>query len=282
MFGIHSGMPPVPPQPRSSRLREVTPLSGAAPYQGGKRNLAARVIAEIDARPHGAYAEPFVGMGGVFFRRRYAPPSEAINDVSRDVSTFFRVLQRHYTPFVEMMRWQLATRAEFERLVATPPETLTDLERAARFYYLQRNAFGGKVRGRTFGIDPRGPTRFDITKLVSQLEELHTRLASVWIECLPFAAFITKYDRAATLFYIDPPYYGCEDDYGADVFSREDFARLAGQLATIKGQFILSLNDVPEVREIFEQFAIERVETTYSIGAQSKRVREVLITGSRR
>lgn len=105
-------------------------------------------------------------MGGVFFRRRSAPRAEVFNDASRDVHTFFRVLQRHYTGFVEMMRYQLTMRAEFERLVATDPDALTDLERSARFYYLQRTAFGGKVRGRTFGVSPADASRFDITKLI--------------------------------------------------------------------------------------------------------------------
>lgn len=60
-----------------------------------------------------------------------------------------------------MMRWQLTTRAEFERLVRTDPETLTDFERAARFYYLQRTAFGGKVSGRTFGTSVQRPALLD-------------------------------------------------------------------------------------------------------------------------
>jgi DNA adenine methylase len=91
-------------------------------------------------------------MGGVFFRRDERPNSEVINDWSEDVSTFFRVLQRHYQPFMDMLRWQITTRAGFEKLAALPPESLTDLERSARFLYLQRLAFGGKVRGRNFGV----------------------------------------------------------------------------------------------------------------------------------
>lgn len=262
--------------------RPVTPLAGAAPYQGGKRNLAQRVIARIEAIEHRTYAEPFVGMGGVFFRRREAAPAEVINDRSRDVSTFFRVLQRHYVALLDMMRWQLTTRAEFERLVRTDPDTLTDLERAARFYYLQRLSFGGKVKGRTFGVDVRSAGRFDVTKLVPELEALHERLAGVVVECLPFDAFITRYDRDETLFYLDPPYYGCEGDYGP-LFTRDDFTRLADQLRGIRGRFLLSLNDTPEVREIFVGFAIDGVRTSYSIsgGRGGSAAAEVLISDGR-
>lgn len=260
--------------------RPVVPLAGAAPYQGGKRNLARRIIARIEEIPHQTYAEPFVGMGGVFFRRRLAAPVEVVNDWSRDVATFFRVLQRHYVALLDMMRWQLTTRAEFQRLCDTDPDTLTDLERAARFYYLQRLAFGGRVKGRTFGVSATSPGRFDITRLAPQLEELHTRLAGVVIECLPFGEFIARYDREGTLFYLDPPYYECESDYGRGMFERSDFERLAEQLGKLRGRFILSLNDHPDVRRIFAGFAIEPVTTTYSIsgGRSSARAAEVLIS----
>jgi site-specific DNA-adenine methylase len=49
-------------------------------------------------------------------------------------------------------------------------------------------------------------------------------------------------------FYLDPPYFGTEDFYGADAFTRSDFARLAEQLAAIAGGFILTVNDAPETR----------------------------------
>lgn len=264
--------------------KAVRPISPVAPYLGGKRNLARRIVAEIEATPHAIYAEPFVGMAGVFLRRSSAPRSEVINDLNREVTTFFRILQRHYVAFMEMIKFQLTTRAEFERLVATVPDTLTDLERAARFLYLQRNAFGGKVSGRNFGVSPSRPARFDVTKLGPLLEDLHCRLAGVVIECLPYAAFIERYDRPATLFYLDPPYWGSEGDYGRHLFERADFERLAALLGGLQGRFILSLNDRPEVREIFAAFRIEAVATSYSVSRTADgrgKAEEVLITGGR-
>ena len=59
------------------------------------------------------------------------------------MATFYIVLQRHYVAFLDMLRFPITTRTEFERLLAVDPETLTDLERAARFLYLQRVALGG-------------------------------------------------------------------------------------------------------------------------------------------
>lgn len=256
----------------------VVPVAPAAPYLGGKKRLARFLVARIDQIPHKTYCEPFVGMGGVFLRRTRRPRLEVINDRSRDVSTFFRVLQRHYVAFLDMLRFQVATRAEFERFAATDPDTLTDLERAARFLYMQRLAYAGRPRGH-FAVSLTRPARFDVTRLGPLLEDLHTRLAGVVIECLDYADFIGRYDTAEILFYLDPPYLGCERDYGAELFGRADFARLAGQLAGIKGRFILSLNDVPEIRQTFAAFTIESVATTYDAAtAGGTGARELVIS----
>ena len=60
-------------------MRPVRPVPPIAPYLGGKRNLAGALVEAIDAVDHDCYAEPFVGMGGVFLRRARAPASEVIN-----------------------------------------------------------------------------------------------------------------------------------------------------------------------------------------------------------
>ena len=252
----------------SSPLSPVEPVQPVAPWIGGKRNLAKRICAILDAQPCTTYAEPFVGMGGVFLRRASRPRAEVINDAGRDVANLFRILQRHYPQFLDVLRFQLTTRAEFYRLVETTPDTLTDLERAARFLYLQRTAFGGKVSGRNFGVQTARPARFNLTTLEPMLEDLHSRLAGVTVECLDFGDFIRRYDTPGTLFYLDPPYWGSEGDYGKALFSRADFQRLADALAGIKGQFLLSINDVPEIRALFAWAKIDEIATTYTIGSK--------------
>ena len=248
----------------------VMPVRPVAPYLGGKRNLAKRLVAMIDQIDHTTYAEPFVGMGGVFLRRIRQPKAEVINDINKELATFYRILQRHYVPFMDMMKFQITTRAEFDRLVRTDPTTLTDLERAARFLYLQRTAFGGKVSGRNFGVSVERGGRFDITKLGPMLDDLHTRLSGVVIECLSYGDFIKRYDRPETLFYLDPPYYGGENDYGKNIFERADFEKLSEHLRGLSGRFILSLNDTPEVRQIFDGFSMDTAEVNYSIAKQSE------------
>jgi len=261
-------------------LETVAPIRTAAPYIGGKRILSKRLVPRIAAVPHVTYAEVFVGMGGVFFRRDQRPRAEVINDWSEDVANLFRILQRHYVAFMDTLRFQLTTRANFEKLLALEPRSLTDLERAARFLYLQRASFGGKVDGRSFGVSVGNPARFDVTKLGPVLEAIYERLAGVTIERLPWADFIRRYDRAETLFFLDPPYFGCETDYGAALFDRGQFDLMAESLRQIRGRFILTLNDHAEVRRIFAGFHFEEAEVRYSIAGnqRSKLAGELIIS----
>ncbi|ADL00720.1 DNA adenine methylase [Brevundimonas subvibrioides] len=236
-----------------------------AAWIGGKRHLAKRICAALAATPHTAYCEPFIGMGGVFLRRRVRPPVEVINDISGEVVTLFRVLQRFPDVLLRELRWRPAMRAEFDRLKETADRDLLDIERAARFLYLQTLAFGGKVTGQSYGVSATGPQNFDLRRLETRIERLHDRLAGVVIENLDWLDFLARYDRPGTLFYLDPPYWGSEGDYGAGLFIRGDFQRMADRLRAGQGMFLLSINDRPEVREMFAWADIEAVKTTYSI-----------------
>ncbi len=266
----------MPLQPSFTAVDPVRPPAG---YIGGKRRLAARLIAGIEAVPHRTFAEVFVGMGGIFFRRRQRPVSEVINDRNGEVANLFRILQRHYPQFIDTLRWQLSGRKEFDRLKASDPATLTDLERAGRFLYLQRLAFGGKVAGQHFGVDVGASAGFNLSRLEPLLADIYDRLSGVTIECLDWTAFVDRYDRPETLFYLDPPYYGSEDYYGRELFDRGQFALMAERLHCLKGRFILSINDVPAIREIFAGFAMEPVELFYGAGGGARPAEELIISG---
>jgi DNA adenine methylase len=267
--------------PFTDNLRDVQNTQPPAAWIGGKRQLAARLVGMIHAIPHVTYAEPFVGMGGVFFRRTKAPRSEVINDRNGEVVNLFRILQRHYPQFMDTLKFQITSRREFDRLKACDPATLTDLERAARFLYLQKLAFGGKVSGQNFGVQRGETARFNLNRLAPLLEDVHERLSGVVIENLDWLAFIDRYDRPGTLLYLDPPYFGSEDDYGKALFDRGQFQAMADRLSRLQGRFILSINDVADIRAAFDQFAFHEAELTYSVGGgKGSAARELIITGS--
>ena len=224
-------------------------------------------------------------MGGVFLRRPRRPKSEIVNDINGEVVNLFRMVREHPQELARQFDWASASRATFRRLCAVDPDTLTDIQRAARFAYLQTNAFGGKpatniTAGQTGMVTPHHRARFAATRMRRLIAAAHRRLAHVHIDRLDWAVFLERYDREFVLFYIDPPYLGHEQDYGKGLFERGDFARMATMLDKLKGRFILSLNDTPETREMFKGFRIEAVTTRYSANAKAtRRAGELLISG---
>ncbi len=244
-------------------------------YIGGKSRLAKTIIAELPE--HTTYSEVFAGACWVLFAKE---PSryEVINDINSDLVAFWRVVQNHLEEFMRQFKFLLVSREWFEDWKRQAEAGgLTDIQRAARFYYLQRCSYGGKVVGRTFGGGPLRLPRINLLRLEEELSAVHIRLARVTIEHLAWSEFIRRYDRPCTLFYLDPPYYNCEDYYG-DQFCRADFDRLADQLAGIEGKFVLSLNDVPAVRNTFKAFRITKVITTYTVNNDNRQqANELLI-----
>lgn len=260
-------------------MQRVRPAAPVAPWLGGKKALHPKIIDRIDGITHHTYVEPFVGMGGIFLRRRFRPKLEVANDLNGEIVNLFRILQRHYQQLLDVMRFQIASRRDFERLRETEPATLTDLERAARFLYLQRLAFGGKLDG-VFGV-ATGRSRFSLSRLEPLLEAAHERLEAVVFENLDWSDVIARYDSPGTLFYLDPPYVGGEADYGKGMFSDADFGRIAHALAEIKGAFVLSINDVPLARELFAGFQIEEARLTYTIASSEATAARELIIANR-
>ena len=108
-----------------------------------------------------------------------------------------------------------------------------------------------------------GNCTLNLLNVEEQLRVTHRRMARTTVENLDVCNCILRYDSPKTFFYIDPPYWNA--DFYAVSFKGEDFERLADTLKGIQGKFILSLNDTPEVRDIFKDFRIESIETKYSL-----------------
>ena len=249
-------------------------MIGPLPYIGGKRSLANRIISIFPK--HTTYVEPFSGGAQVLFRKE---PSkvEVLNDLDHDVVNFFRVCQQHYEELVRYLKFTVASRAWFDVLQKVDPSVLTDIQRAARFLYLAKNCYAGLVRRRNFAWSVSSANRFNPERVPELIEETHHRLARVQIECLPYEKVIEHYDRPETLFYLDPPYYALSL-YRHNLV-HEDFVKMAELLKDLEGKFVLSLNDVPEVRALFKGFTIKAIELHYTAqNKPGKKFKEVLIT----
>ncbi|HAV46302.1 MAG TPA: hypothetical protein DCX44_13710 [Halomonas sp.] len=173
----------------------------------------------------------------------------------------------------------MISREEYLTQREIDPRHLTDIQRAARFFYLQKLAFGGKVSGQTFGTSAVSPPRMNLLRIEEDLSAAHLRLARTVVEHLDWAECIKRYDREGTLFYLDPPYWGTAG-YGRD-FPLEEYYRMGELARTGQGQFVISVNDTPEMRDAFKGLAIETTEIRYTVGQKATEPRGELIISNR-
>jgi DNA adenine methylase len=249
-------------------------MKGPLSYIGGKNRIADRII-EIFPE-HTTYVEAFAGGAQVLFHKE---PSrvEVLNDLDGEVVNFFRVCQSHHEELLRCLRFIVVSRRTFTRLKSTNPEGLTDIERAARYFYLLKNSFAALVRNPNYHHSVTQPPSFNITKIPEVIEATHRRLARVQIESLPYQDILKRYDRPTTLFYLDPPYFG-RKLYRFN-FADSDFEELEQHLGKLQGKFVLSLNDVPEVRKLFSKFRFLEISLHYTSQREAgKRYPELLIT----
>lgn len=244
-------------------------------YLGGKSILSKEIIPLIPK--HECYCEVFAGAAWMLFRKE---PSkvEIINDINSELTNLYRCVKLHLEEFIRYFKWVLIARDEFERLKQESPDTLTDIQRAARYYYLLRLTYGAKITNFSFSPTTTRMPKINLLRIEEDLSEAHLRLSRVFVKNMPYQKIIQRYDREHTFFYLDPPYWDCEDYYGKGLFSKQDFVNLAHQLSSIKGKFIMSINDAPEIRQTFKKFNIKVVSTRYSLATDHvKNVKELLI-----
>lgn len=239
-------------------------------YMGGKSLLTKKIIPLIPE--HTCYCEVFAGAAWLLFRKEESEV-EIINDINSDLVTLYRVIKHHLEEFIRYLKWLLVSRDEFARFKIERPESLTDIQRAVRFYYLIKNGYGGRIEKPSFNIAVTKRSNFNLLRIEEELSAAHLRLCRVYIENKPYQEILTRYDRPGTFFYVDPPYWNYENYYGPGIFSREDFTKLAGLPSHVQGKFMMSINNVPEIRKLFKGFRIEEVSTSYSAAGADKKVR---------
>jgi DNA adenine methylase len=252
-------------------------MVGPLAYIGGKNRIAKKIIELLPV--HMTYVEAFAGGAQVLFHKEPSPV-EVLNDLDEEIVNFFRVCQSHYEELVRFLRFCLVSRKWFALFEAQNPEALTDIQRAARFFYLQKNAYGGLILNRNYHYCIARPPNFNPRSLPKLIDNTHKRLEKVQIESLPYEEILKRYDRPETLFYLDPPYWG-RKLYRYN-FEDSDFVRLEERLRQIRGKFLLSLNDVPEIRKLFRAYIFREIEFHYTAQKQAgKRYRELLIANFR-
>lgn len=229
-------------------------------YIGGKFKLADTIISLIPE--HTTYCEVFTGAAWVFFKKDPSK-NEVINDRDSDLISFYRVVQAHPEEFMKQFKYCLSSREVFEDWQnQLESGGLTDIQRAARYYYIQRLCFGGRVRGRTFGVAMDRTPRINLARFEEQISDVHFRLSRVVIENLDWREFLKRYDRQETFFYLDPPYY--KKPFYKHNLEHSDYESMAEILGSLKGKWVLSIDNSEAIRTIFKPFHQRQVVVKYS------------------
>lgn len=212
--------------------------------------------------------ETCCGGASVFWAKpRSASVAEILNDADGELINFYYELHKHgkrLTAEVDAMPY---SRALFNRTLASRPRGA--FQRAARFWYLDRVAFGAKQRGASYGVKVAGRVCTLPQRILANLDAVVERLRGVAFESVDVTRLISLYDRDTTLFYVDPPYYGLSQAY-AWQFRPIDHARLAASLKAVGGTFLLSYNDCREVKRLYRRLPFTRLMTRYTIGSNAR------------
>lgn len=134
---------------------------------------------------------------------------------------------------------------------------------------------GGRVSSQVFGTATTTPPRMNLLRIEEELSAAHLRLARTYVEHLDWKTCIQKYDCPHTLFYADPPYWQTEG-YGVP-FPFEEYQALAEVMRSCKGKVILSINDHPDMRDVFAGFRMEQVAIQYSVNQNKGKASAELI-----
>ena len=264
-------------------------LNSPFKWVGGKSRLRKFIIPMLP--PHTCYVEPFAGAAWVLFGK---PKSdvEIINDIDGELITFFRVVREKPEELIASFEWELVSRAEFNRLANLEPQSLSDVQRAHRFYYLIMAGWGGEARYPRFQTSIRDGGHGNrlagaLKSLRDRITPIHRRLQTVIIENMDWQDCVARYDSPSTVMYLDPPYMGNGANYKFNMRGKDAHQAIAGRLAQAKGRWILSSYDTPEIRDLFHGYEITPIQSSSGMrtgkserqaGKQRTINQEILIT----
>ncbi len=216
-------------------------------WVGGKKALRDEILARFP-RNYKRYIEVFGGAGWVLFHKPPGNDFEVFNDFNGNLVNLYRCVREQPESLRDELRYMLNSRLDFEYMkgMLHSQAVLPDVRRAAYYYALIRYSYAAGTS--TFGSQPHAMwNNFPL------IESAAGRLQKVVIENKDCVKLIRQYDRPESFFYCDPPYYNADQYYEAVSADGFDHAGLADALLGIKGKFLLSYNDCPEIRALYDR-----------------------------
>lgn len=216
-------------------------------WVGGKKALRDEILARFPQN-YKRYIEVFGGAGWVLFHKPPGNDFEVFNDFNGNLVNLYRCVREQPEALRDELRYMLNSRLDFEYMkgMLHSQAMLPDVRRAAYYYALIRYSYAAGTS--TFGSQPHAMwNNFPL------VESAAGRLQKVVIENKDCVKLIRQYDRPESFFYCDPPYYNADQYYEAVSTDGFDHTGLADALLGIKGKFLLSYNDCPEIRALYDR-----------------------------
>lgn len=122
------------------------------PWMGGKRRLAGQLLPLFP--PHECYVELFTGGAALFFMREHPVKTDVINDINGELVNLYRVVRCHFDEFCRHFEFMLGSREDWDWFQAVNLKTLTDIQRAVRFFFYSNTPLAAKSMGRILVMPP--------------------------------------------------------------------------------------------------------------------------------
>lgn len=239
-------------------------------WAGSKRGLVP-LLSSCIPEDYGTYFEPFVGSACLFFAIR--PQAGVLGDFNPDLIATYDTIRRHPRRVARGMQQFESSADGYYAARALDPSTMPDVDRAARFVFLNRHCFNGVYRTNRKGefnvpfgsrIGP-GPTERDFYR------------CSVALRSATFVADdfgVTLRDAAqGDVAYLDPPYSTSDrpsfGEYGYGAFTKSDEERLLAQLMQLdrRGVAVLfSYADDNAVIDALREWSVAKIRVQRRIG----------------
>jgi DNA adenine methylase len=228
---------------------------------GGKSRSAEYVISLFPK--HSIYVEPFVGAGNIIYRKPRSSV-EVINDLDKDMYNIFKGIQKSGKRINQIIPREYLTKEQYMHI--------RDKKDIISLLLNYHNSWGSRGRH----LNERGQEG-KLGNWRADFEALQNRLKGVEIYNRDFRDVINHFDSPSTFFYLDPPYEG-SNDYGHGRIAVED---VYNAVKKIRGKFLLSYNDSPNIRRIFKGYHFRNIPVVYSANSNTgerSAINELLIS----
>lgn len=272
--------------------------TGPAPFlkwAGGKGQLLEQILPRLPVEIRGAYVEPFVGGGAVFFElvRQGRVRKARLFDRNADLVETYLAVRDEVEGVIAALSEHRNDEAYYYEVRARDPATLSRVEAAARTIFMNRVGYNGLYRVNSSGRFnvPFGRYRNPRICDAAGLRNASRALALAEIAVSDFEPACAA-ATAGDVVYLDPPYLPLSPtssftSYAEGRFGEAEHRRLAEAFAGLvdRGAYaLLSNSDTELSRSLYDGFKLVTVEATRAINSKADKrgvVSEILVQGLR-